>query len=65
MGYSGRQCVGEVLHCWRGYQELGEAVAEHQGASVGVMERKVVYARPKREKGGQGTHAGETEWAEV
>lgn len=46
MEYSGRQYVGEVLHCWRGYQEQGEAVAEHQGASVGLMERKVVYAGP-------------------
>lgn len=71
MEYSGRQYVGEVLHCWK-----GEVVScprnwvrlwpSSRLASVDLMERKVVYAGPwKREKGGQGTHAGEMEWAEI
>lgn len=68
MEYSGRQYVGEVLHCWQ-LQTVRNCVRlwlSPRLASVGLMERKAVYAGPwKREKGGQGTHAGEMEWAEM
>lgn len=67
MEYSGRQHVGEVLHCWKDsyrLSELGETVTKLQAGQCRLDGKKscLCWTLKKRE-GGQGTHAGEMEWA--